>query len=242
MPSSFCRAGEAYPVGQPEHQRRATSARPVVRGTFSPAGGRRPAVGVRSPRTLEIMEDRKAMDSSWKKPWFMGVPSEYLEAIGQVAVCSAMLESTIRAVIWHYAGLTSELGRCFTGEARISDLLLTLRSVVRQTQTNDKLFIEVDALCSETKVLFGERAKVIHRVWGMGINGPQMSKFLLTRDASKESPEDMTLEQVREVAGRLMKMHVRLVSHLIPTELRENMPHELRDAFFDAPWSQAGDF
>ena len=131
------------------------------------------------------------MKSDWIKSWFAGVSSDHLEAIGQVAVCSAMVESTIRAVIWKYASVDPQIGRCFTGGARIGDLLLTIEAIVGQTQSNKSLISDVNNICIEIKGLFVERARVIHRVWGMGANGPQTSKFLLTRDATKEAAEEL---------------------------------------------------
>ena len=78
----------------------------------------------KDPLVLDIIRSGSSQ-RNWSWP-----PKAYQEAIGQIAVCSSSIEVLIRTVIWHIAGLDSITGRAFTGKARISELIETLKALI----------------------------------------------------------------------------------------------------------------
>jgi hypothetical protein len=175
-------------------------------------------------------------NTEWRKAWSIGPPKEYLEALGQIAVNSALVESLLKATIWHYAGVAPEMGRAFTGQVRHSELTAMLINVVAIKSPSDALRAEIKDLRDKITESFQLRGVYLHRTWGMGNNGPMTSTFLALKSSDKESNVDVTLEELRSLAETFHALISRLQSHILSAEMRSQMPPEIVAAFLPAPW------
>ncbi len=176
------------------------------------------------------------MTSTWKKNWCAGPDSDYLEAIGQVVVNASMVEAHIRPVIWKFAKIDEHIGRCFTGNMRISELIQILKSVVHLTQTDPEFIRVVDETCTNIKKLFEERGKIIHQIWGVGDAGANLSKHLLARTKDQEGTNQYPLEAVRKLAEDFFKIQFDLLALTITEEMRRDMPDWIFEKILSAPW------
>lgn len=104
-------------------------------------------------------------------------PREYKEALGQVCVSSASLESTMRTLIWAAAGMGSEIGMIFTGGKKSTDDLGKMLQLVVKQRAPD-LSEPLASLLKEVKRAFENRGTYVHSVWTVGDGGiPLIGKF-----------------------------------------------------------------
>lgn len=121
-------------------------------------------------------------------------PREYKEALGQVCVSSASLESTMRTLIWVAAGLGSETGMIFTGGKKsTNELAGMLQLVVKQRAP--ELGAALQTLLSKIALAFELRGTYVHSVWIVGEGGvPLIGKFF-----SEKIPKAGKLVQLDEL-------------------------------------------
>jgi len=123
-------------------------------------------------------------------------PREYKEALGQVCVSSASLESTMRTLIWAAAGMGSETGMIFTGGKKpTKELGEMLKLVVKQRALD--LYNPLTSLVNEIDRAFESRGTYVHSVWTVGEGGtPLIGKFF-----SEKVPKTGKLVQLAEIEG-----------------------------------------
>lgn len=121
-------------------------------------------------------------------------PREYKEALGQVCVSSASLESNMRTLIWAVTGMGSDTGMVFTGGKRsASELSEMFQLLVKQRKP--ELSEELNKLLSEINKAFALRGTYVHSVWTVGDNGvPLIGKFF-----SEKTPKAGKLVQLEEL-------------------------------------------
>lgn len=125
-------------------------------------------------------------------------PREFKEALGQLCVSSASLESTMRTLIWAAAGLGSDTGMIFTGGKKSgSELSEMLKLLIKQRAPD--LMKPVDCLLVEISKSFSQRGIYVHSVWTVGENGtPFIGKFF-----SEKTPKEgrqVTLDDLEKLA------------------------------------------
>ena len=104
-------------------------------------------------------------------------PREYKEALGQICVNSASLESTMRTLIWAAAGMGSETGMIFTGGKKSTAELGDMLQLVVKQRAPD-LEENLKALMKEVNKAFENRGVYVHSVWTVGDGGiPLIGKF-----------------------------------------------------------------
>lgn len=104
-------------------------------------------------------------------------PREYKEALGQVCVSSASLESTMRTLVWAAAGMGSETGMIFTGGKKTTDELGKMLQLVVKQRAPD-LAEPLARLLKEIDRAFENRGTYVHSVWTVGEGGiPLIGKF-----------------------------------------------------------------
>jgi hypothetical protein len=159
----------------------------------------------------KMEEGAKALGGRNSARW---PPKEFKEAIGHICVNSSHLEVAIRDVIWQVAGLTPEVEMAFTGNTRISDLLQTLQALVA-TQA-PALREKTKEICSKIDMLFKERAKYVHGVWGLGKNNqPTISKQYIERSSAKADEQEVSIDKMYDLAEGFMHAESELLIHIL---------------------------
>lgn len=123
---------------------------------------------------------------------------EYKEALGQICVSSASLESTMRTLIWAAAGIGSETGMIFTGGKKsIGELGEILLLVVKQRAPD--LDEKLRNLMKEINKAFEKRGCYVHSVWTVGDGGvPFIGKFL--NEKTPKTGRHVSLEDLEGLA------------------------------------------
>jgi hypothetical protein len=123
-------------------------------------------------------------------------PREYKEALGQICVSSASLESTMRTLIWTAAGMGSETGMIFTGGKKTSGYLGDiLQRIVKQRAPD--LDEALKNLIQEIDKAFQTRGVYVHSVWTVGDGGaPLIGKFF-----SEKTPKSGKLVKLEDLEG-----------------------------------------
>ena len=143
-------------------------------------------------------------------------PKAYQEAIGQIVVNSSSIEVLIRTVIWHIAELDSITGRAFTGKARISELIETLKALIECKAP--QLKEQVSKISSRIKEAFNRRAVYVHQVWTTQDGLPAVGKLFIERYERLEKPKIVSLTEMYQLADEI---------HQIQGELMNNILHPL---------------
>ncbi|MDE2029762.1 MAG: hypothetical protein KGI97_04260 [Alphaproteobacteria bacterium] len=154
-------------------------------------------------------------------------PKEFKEAIGHICVNSAHHEVTLRTVVWLVSGLDSETGMAFTGNARYSDLLDTLKALVELRVP--LLMTETRELCGRIKGLYAERAKYVHRLWMVGPDKqPIVTKAFLERSFAKSDDQQVSLEKMYDLAESFLNIEGELNSKIFAPLLKGHniSPHK----------------
>lgn len=104
-------------------------------------------------------------------------PREYKEALGQLCVSSASLESTMRVLIWAASGLDSDTGMVFTGGKKSGYELGQMLQLITK-QRAPELLAPLASLLKEIDRAFESRGTYVHSVWTVGEGGvPLIGKF-----------------------------------------------------------------
>ncbi len=137
-------------------------------------------------------------------------PREYKEALGQICVSSASLESTMRLMIWAAVGIGSDTGMIFTGGRRAtSELAEMLRLIVRQRAPAPALDGELRALLKEIDQAFEKRGTYVHSVWTVGNGGvPFIGKFFSEKTQKDGKP--VSLDAMESLARTFIELEGKL--------------------------------
>lgn len=123
-------------------------------------------------------------------------PREYKEALGQVCVSSASLESTMRILIWTAAGMGSDIGMIFTGGKKSTDELGKMLQLVVKQRAPD-LTKPLARLLKEIDRAFENRGTYVHSVWTVGEGDiPLIGKFF-----SEKVPKTGKQVQLADIEG-----------------------------------------
>lgn len=123
-------------------------------------------------------------------------PREYKEALGQICVSSASLESTMRTLIWAAAGMGSETGMIFTGGKKTTTELGDMLQLVVKQRAPD-LYEKLKDLMKEINKAFENRGVYVHSVWTVGDGGaPFIGKFF-----SEKTPKSGKLVKLDDLEG-----------------------------------------
>lgn len=123
-------------------------------------------------------------------------PREYKEALGQICVDSASLESTMRTLIWAAVGMGSETGMIFTGGKKTTAELGEMLQLVVKQRAPD-LAEKLKSLMKEINKAFENRGIYVHSVWTVGDGGvPLIGKFF-----SEKTPKSGNLVNLGDLEG-----------------------------------------
>ncbi|TAH13371.1 MAG: hypothetical protein EAZ11_03140 [Curvibacter sp.] len=150
-------------------------------------------------------------------------PREYKEALGQICVNSASLESTMRTLIWAAAGMGSETGMIFTGGKKSTTELGDMLQLVVKQRAPD-LEEKLKTLMKEVNKAFENRGIYVHSVWTVGDGGiPLIGKFFsekTSRNGKLVKLEDLEGLAIGfgDIEGRLSSLVLeRFVLGIAPT-------------------------
>ncbi len=127
-------------------------------------------------------------------------PREYKEALGQICVSSASLESTMRLLIWAAVGISVETGMIFTGGKKSTgELADMLKLAVRQRAP--ELDAALHTLLVEIRRAYDFRGIYVHSVWTVGEAGaPMIGKYF-----SEKTPRNGRVVQLKELEELALK-------------------------------------
>lgn len=137
-------------------------------------------------------------------------PREFKEALGQICVSSASLESTMRTLIWAAAGIGSDTGMIFTGSKKSTlELREMLQLVVKQRAPD--LDENLKGLMKEIGKAFEDRDVYVHSVWTVGEGGaPFIGKFFTEK--TPKSGKIVKLEDLESLAMQFVDLEGRLAA------------------------------
>ncbi len=131
------------------------------------------------------------------------VSDQYLKYIGRVAVNHAVLDLTIKSLIWEFLGPKQKIGQIVTAELDFRRLLSLLSSLCRERYKDDKLIVdEIMQLIRRAESTSGKRDKVIHSIWLAGQTSLNRAKITaklnkgFNLEFEKTTPSD--LEKIAE--------------------------------------------
>ena len=163
-----------------------------------------------------ISQDRLALDilrgASTQRNWTWP-PRVYQEAIGQIAVRSSSIEVLIRTVIWHIAGLDSNVGRAFTGKTRISELTEMLKALIECKAPH--LSSNAASISTKIKKVFDRRSVYIHQVWTTQDGVPAVGKLFIERYERLERPTPVSLSDMYDLADEMNQIENDLISTIL---------------------------
>ncbi|MRD71999.1 hypothetical protein GH865_01860 [Rhodocyclus tenuis] len=151
---------------------------------------------------------------------------EIKEAIGRICVNSAYIEVTLRTLIWHVAGVSSEVGMTLTGgKLRLEDLADMLLALLKLRAPQ---FVDAAKnIKSRITMLNGKRGQFVHGIWSPNSEGnPSVGKPFLKRSHSEGKFQDVTLEEMYEVAEGYMQIEAELTSQILIPLLPEPTPSQ----------------
>ena len=175
----------------------------------------------KDPLVLDIIRSGSSQ-RNWSWP-----PKAYQEAIGQIAVCSSSIEVLIRTVIWHIAGLDSITGRAFTGKARISELIETLKALIecKAPQLKD----DVAQIGSRIKDVFARRAVYIHQVWTIQDGVPAVGKLFIERYERLEKLQTVSLSDMYTLADDMNQVQSDLITSILNPLISDSISSSIDD-------------
>lgn len=175
----------------------------------------------KDPLVLDIIRSGSSQ-RNWSWP-----PKAYQEAIGQIAVCSSSIEVLIRTVIWHIAGLDSITGRAFTGKARISELIETLKALIecKAPQLKD----DVAQIGSRIKDVFARRAVYIHQVWTIQDGVPAVGKLFIERYERLEKLKTVSLSDMYTLADDMNQVQSDLITSILNPLISDSISSSIDD-------------
>ena len=161
-------------------------------------------------------QDKLALDilrgASTQRNWTWP-PRVYQEAIGQIAVRSSSIEVLVRTVIWHVAGLDNNVGRAFTGKARISELMEMLKALIECKAPH--LRANAASISTKIKKVFDRRAVYIHQVWTIKDGVPAVGKLFIERYERLEKPTPVSLSDMYDLADEMNQIETDLITTIL---------------------------
>lgn len=135
-------------------------------------------------------------------------PREYKEALGQICVSSASLESSMRTLIWTAAGIGSDTGMIFTGGKKSTGDLSEMLLLVAK-QRAPEIVEPLKQLLKEISQSFESRGAYVHSVWTVGGDGkPFIGKFF--SEKTPKTGRSISLEELEGLARRFSELEGRL--------------------------------
>lgn len=113
------------------------------------------------------------------------VPKAHLEAIGQVTVNFALLESTVAFFAWELLGVEQRIGQAVTAEASFRNRVALVSSVFRLRCDDDELINELDEVLKVALACEERRNIVTHSVWAAGSTPESFTRVKTTAKISK---------------------------------------------------------
>jgi hypothetical protein len=151
-------------------------------------------------------------------------PSSFKEALGHICVNSAKLESTLMSVIWTAAGLDEERGMALTGGERVSDLIKTLKLLIKIRHPN--LTDITVKLTGELKTQFNRRGDFVHGQWAIGLNNQPLVGKYFTASVLKEG-KLVALDEMYDLAESFLLLEGLIVEQILMPMLESNQSSTL---------------
>lgn len=153
------------------------------------------------------------------------LPSEFLEALGAVAVNFGALENSLSSSIWMLLGGGAAEGeekyQIVTAQMSLKNLVWSFESLYRQQfDTQNESALKV----LKTRIFSAEQKRntLIHSLWVEGDAGTALRLKLLAKGEHKLAAEQHTKDQLIEVANELAQLTYDVtkftVSTLFPEE------------------------
>lgn len=148
------------------------------------------------------------------------LPTEFLEALGAVAVNFGALENSLGSSIWMLLGGPSveneEKWQIVTAQMSLKNLVWTFVSLYKQ-QFGQKNESALDELKARVFSAEQKRNALIHSLWVEGDAGTALRLKLIARGEYKLAAEEHTKDQLIAVANELAQLTYDLTKFTIST-------------------------
>jgi hypothetical protein len=198
--------------------------------------------------------------------WDTGLLPEVLQAIGNLAVVTALIEQDLHMIYWKHAGLVGEKGPIVTDNVNPKRLAEDILKFVALDPTKVRVLADLRILLKEFETLNTRRNQCLHWIWSIvGREVPKsftpssvppriMPPYRVTRPLYRRSGEDSVefhVADVQKLVDDSSWLQKRLATHAMDEtnlcQARHDMSklgdiigvpgfESFADLFFPAPW------
>lgn len=137
------------------------------------------------------------------------VPAEHLQAIGQITVNFALLESEISFFVWTWVSKDQRLGQIITAELSFRNLVSLLSSIFRHTVSEADKITELEELLGKALMVEEKRNVITHSVWAAGNTPETITRIKTTAKKSKglrHQFEQMSVDDLNKIAEQIAEL------------------------------------
>jgi hypothetical protein len=146
------------------------------------------------------------------------VPDTHLREIGDITVSFAMLEFSIKQLVWKLLNIDQRSGQIVTSGISFKTLIEMASSLYKEnTSVQDPSFNE---LIREITGIEEQRNQITHSIWGAGKNAESITRIKTTSRLKKGLNHDfqeMTVSELKKIADSIKKLSHRIMMITYPT-------------------------